>query len=161
VKTLNEAFSSRSSWRRYEAWFIRLGLADSSGAWWLRYLLMNPGRAGCPRDRRKSVGMMTVPKIFRQPLQVIHVFREILGDMWLQNLENAALATSARRVSPGEADHRAHTGFREDGRFDLTAKVFRRGSRSCSMMERMSSGFTSRIPFSSRASALRRAGRRF
>lgn len=50
MKTLNEAFSTRSSWRRYEAWFIRLGLADNSGAWWFRYLLMNPGRAGCPRD---------------------------------------------------------------------------------------------------------------
>jgi hypothetical protein len=24
-----------------------MGLADGSGAWWLRYLLMNPGRAGC------------------------------------------------------------------------------------------------------------------
>jgi hypothetical protein len=28
-------------------WFIRLGLADHSGAWWLRYLLFNPGRQGC------------------------------------------------------------------------------------------------------------------
>ena len=33
--------------RRYEVWFVRLGLADGSGAWWLRYLLMNPGRGGC------------------------------------------------------------------------------------------------------------------
>jgi hypothetical protein len=28
-------------------WFLRLGLADGSGAWWFRYLLLNPGRAGC------------------------------------------------------------------------------------------------------------------
>jgi hypothetical protein len=28
-------------------WFVRLGLADGSGAWWFRYLLMNPGRDGC------------------------------------------------------------------------------------------------------------------
>lgn len=34
--------------RRYEAWFLRLCLADGSGAWWFRYLLMNPGRNGCP-----------------------------------------------------------------------------------------------------------------
>ena len=34
--------------RRYEVWFLRLGLADGSGAWWFRYLLMNPGRGGCP-----------------------------------------------------------------------------------------------------------------
>ena len=33
--------------RRYEVWFLRLGLADGSGAWWFRYLLMNPGRLGC------------------------------------------------------------------------------------------------------------------
>jgi len=30
--------------RRYEVWFLRLGLADGSGAWWFRYLLMNPGQ---------------------------------------------------------------------------------------------------------------------
>jgi hypothetical protein len=34
--------------RRYEAWFLRFGLVDGSGAWWLRYLLTNPGRGGCP-----------------------------------------------------------------------------------------------------------------
>jgi len=33
--------------RRYEVWFIRMGLADGSGAWWFRYLLFNPGRGGC------------------------------------------------------------------------------------------------------------------
>jgi len=50
VKTLNEVFSSLSSRRRYEVWFVRLGLADGGGAWWFRYLLMNPGRGGCPGD---------------------------------------------------------------------------------------------------------------
>jgi hypothetical protein len=48
VKTLNEAFSTLSMRRRYEVWFLRVGLADGSGACWLRYLLMNPGRGGCP-----------------------------------------------------------------------------------------------------------------
>jgi len=47
VKTFNEVYSSLSVRRRYEVWFVRLGLADGSGAWWFRYLLMNPGRGGC------------------------------------------------------------------------------------------------------------------
>lgn len=47
MDTLNEVFSKLSVRRRYEVWFLRLGLADGSGAWWFRYLLMNPGRAGC------------------------------------------------------------------------------------------------------------------
>ncbi|MFZ0772092.1 MAG: hypothetical protein WCA49_12730 [Candidatus Sulfotelmatobacter sp.] len=50
MKTLNELYSSLSARRRYEVWFIRFGLADGSGAWWFRYLLMNPGRCGCPGD---------------------------------------------------------------------------------------------------------------
>ena len=52
MKTLNEVYSSLSTRRRYEVWFLRLGLADGSGAWWFRYLLMNPGRGGCPADPR-------------------------------------------------------------------------------------------------------------
>jgi len=47
MNTLNELYSSLSARRRYEVWFVRLGLADGSGAWWFRYLLMNPGRGGC------------------------------------------------------------------------------------------------------------------
>ena len=47
LATLNEVFSALSVRRRYEVWFVRMGLADRSGAWWFRYLLMNPGRAGC------------------------------------------------------------------------------------------------------------------
>jgi hypothetical protein len=52
MKTLNVVFSSLSARRRYEVWFIRLGLADGDGAWWFRYLLMNPGRCGCPGQPR-------------------------------------------------------------------------------------------------------------
>jgi hypothetical protein len=48
VKSLNQAYSTLSTRRRYEAWFLRLGLADGSGAWWFRYLLMNSARSGCP-----------------------------------------------------------------------------------------------------------------
>lgn len=52
MTTLNEVFSSLSARRRYEVWFLRLGLADGSGAWWFRYLLMNPGRGGCAGNPR-------------------------------------------------------------------------------------------------------------
>jgi len=47
LATLNEVFSNVSVRRRYEVWFVRLGLVDGTGAWWFRYLLMNPGRGGC------------------------------------------------------------------------------------------------------------------
>ena len=52
MKTLNELYSSLSARRRYEVWFLRLGLAEGGGAWWFRYLLMNPGRHGCTGDPR-------------------------------------------------------------------------------------------------------------
>lgn len=52
MPTLNEVFSSLSAKRRYEVWFVRLGLSDGSGAWWFRYLLTNPGRGGCRGDPR-------------------------------------------------------------------------------------------------------------
>ena len=52
VPTLNEAFSTLSVKRRYEVWFLRLGLKDGSGAWWFRYLLTNPGRNGCASGAR-------------------------------------------------------------------------------------------------------------
>jgi hypothetical protein len=38
---LNAVYSSAGMWRRYEVWFVRCGLADGSGAWWFRYLLIN------------------------------------------------------------------------------------------------------------------------
>lgn len=40
---LNAVYSSLRMKRRYEVWFLRCGLADGSGAWWFRYLVMNPG----------------------------------------------------------------------------------------------------------------------
>ena len=52
MRTLNEVYSSLTTRRRYEVWFIRLGLADGTGSWWFRYLLMNPGRGGCVGDSR-------------------------------------------------------------------------------------------------------------
>jgi hypothetical protein len=50
VATLNQVFSRLSVKRRYEVWFLRMELADGNGAWWFRYLLMNPGREGCVRN---------------------------------------------------------------------------------------------------------------
>ena len=48
MASLNLPFTRLHMRRRYESWFLRFGLADGSGAWWLRYLLANPGRGGCP-----------------------------------------------------------------------------------------------------------------
>jgi len=52
VPTLNEVYSSLATRRRYEVWFLRIGLANGEGAWWFRYLLMNPGRSGCANNPR-------------------------------------------------------------------------------------------------------------
>src|SRR5260370_10037391 len=56
MKTFNERFSALSMRRRYEVWFLRLGLSDASGAWWFRYLLMNPGRGGGASDPLGQAG---------------------------------------------------------------------------------------------------------
>jgi hypothetical protein len=48
MTSLNRAYTRLGMRRRYESWFLRFGLADNSGAWWLRYLLTSPGR----EDRR-------------------------------------------------------------------------------------------------------------
>jgi len=50
--SLNAVFTKRSERRRYEVWFLRLGLTDGSGAWWFRYLLLNPGQDGCAGNPR-------------------------------------------------------------------------------------------------------------
>jgi len=38
---------------------------------------------------------MPIPEVLRQLLQIVHVFREIIGDMRLKHFENAALPSSA------------------------------------------------------------------
>lgn len=51
VTSPNKVYSKPTMRRRYEVWFLKLQLADGSGAWWIRYLLMNLGRdggGGCP-----------------------------------------------------------------------------------------------------------------
>ena len=47
MTSLNRAYTRLDVKRRYESWFLRFGLADGIGAWWIRYLLSNPGRDGC------------------------------------------------------------------------------------------------------------------
>ena len=90
MKTLNEPFSKLSMWRRYEAWFLRLGLADGSGAWWFRYLLMNPGREGCGGDSRQ------------QPVQVWATWFPRTGkpQTWIQGFSLQDFRLSARLASP-------------------------------------------------------------
>jgi len=90
VKTLNERYSSLSTRRRYEVWFVRLGLADGGGAWWFRYLLMNPGRGGCAGDPR---GM---------PVQVWATWfpREGKPQSFIQGFPLEALDLSARGQNP-------------------------------------------------------------
>ncbi len=90
MHTLNELYSSLSSRRRYEVWFIRLGLADGSGAWWFRYLLMNPGRSGCAGDPR---GM---------PVQVWAMWfpRDGKPQSFIQGFPLEGLGLSARGENP-------------------------------------------------------------
>jgi hypothetical protein len=89
VKSLNEVFSSLSARRRYEVWFVRVGLAGD-GAWWFRYLLMNPGREGCPQH---SQGV---------PVQVWATWFPPEGkpQSFIQGYPLAGLELSARRQSP-------------------------------------------------------------
>jgi hypothetical protein len=54
-RSLNEPYSSLLTRRRYEVWFVRMGLANGAGAWWFRYLLLNPGRRGCPEKQGMPV----------------------------------------------------------------------------------------------------------
>jgi hypothetical protein len=92
MKTLNEVFTAPAMRRRYEVWFLRMGLADGSGAWWFRYLLMNPGRGGCTGDAQG------------QPVQVWATWfpREGKPETWIQGFagESPRLRLSKRGASP-------------------------------------------------------------
>ncbi|HSB75123.1 MAG TPA: hypothetical protein VLC12_05690 [Terriglobales bacterium] len=90
MSTLNEVYSSLAMKRRYEVWFLRLGLADGSGAWWFRYLLMNPGREGCAGT---PAGL---------PVQVWATWFPAQGrpQTFIQGYSLAELALSTRGESP-------------------------------------------------------------
>ncbi len=84
MKTLNERFTALSMRRRYEVWFLRMGLGDGSGAWWFRYLLMNPGRDGCAGDPQG------------QPVQVWATWfpREGKPETWIEGFTLESLRSS-------------------------------------------------------------------
>ncbi len=90
MATLNEVFSRLTMRRRYEVWFLRLALADGSGAWWFRYLLMNPGRGGCAAP---SGG---------QPVQVWATWfpREGTPQSFIQGFPLDGISLSQRGASP-------------------------------------------------------------
>lgn len=90
MKTLNEPYSRLSMRRRYEVWFLRIGLADGSGAWWLRYLLLNPARGGCPGN----------PQGY--PAQVWATWFPRAGEpqTWIQGFRLKDLRLSQRSASP-------------------------------------------------------------
>lgn len=106
MTTLNEVFSKLSVRRRYEVWFLRMGLADGSGAWWLRYLLMNPGRGGCETiPEAKPVQIWATwfpasgkPETFIQgfPLEELDLSRKGQAPFHFQMGENAIEENSCR-----------------------------------------------------------------
>ena len=85
MKTLNERFTALSMRRRYEVWFLRVGLSDGSGAWWFRYLLMNPGRGGCAADPQG------------QPVQVWATWFPRVGkpETWIQGFPVESLRSNS------------------------------------------------------------------
>jgi hypothetical protein len=89
-KQLNAVYSSRGMKRRYEVWFLRCGLADGSGAWWFRYLVMNLGRA--------SVGVNPTA----MPAQVWATWFPCDGapQSFIQGFPIEELQISARRALP-------------------------------------------------------------
>jgi len=89
-KSLNAVYTRRTMRRRYEVWFVRFHLADGSGAWWFRYLLMNPGRGGCAGQPNG------------QPVQVWATWfpREGKPQTAIQGFPLAALELSERGASP-------------------------------------------------------------
>jgi hypothetical protein len=89
-KSLNEVYSGCSMKRRYEVWFLRLGLADGSGAWWFRCLLMNPGRLGCSSHPQGK------------PVQVCATWfpRDADPQHWIRGFPSQQLTLSPRHRSP-------------------------------------------------------------
>lgn len=103
MPTFNEVFTRLSMRRRYEVWFLRLSLADGRGAWWFRYLLTNPGRAGCP-DQSSL------------PIQVWATYfpRGSPAQTWIQGFSLDSLELSAASASPFFLRTRANS-IDEDG----------------------------------------------
>jgi hypothetical protein len=90
TSNLNAAYSLPGMRRRYEVWFLRLGLPDGSDAWWFRYLMMNPGRHGC-LDHPSGM-----------PVQVWATWfpRDATPQSFIQGFSAAGLSISPRGASP-------------------------------------------------------------
>lgn len=144
VSTLNQVFSHPSTRRRYEVWFLRLGLADGSGAWWLRYLLLNPGRGGCALQ---SGGM---------PVQVWATWFPRAGkpQSFIQGFPLAGFRLSQRRrspfffeIGPNRIDeHSCHGRLQVDGH-DIAWDLRYRSTFSVTLSDKGWIGF-SRTPHS-------------
>ena len=72
---------------------------------------------------RTCVGVVPLSEVLGQPLEIVHVFGKVVRDMRLQHLEDAALASSGFRISPGEPHNRAHTGLRKNLRRDFDGEA--------------------------------------
>jgi hypothetical protein len=113
---MNAVYSSRQMKRRYEVEFLRCSLADGSGAWWFRYLLMNLGRDGC---KAEPSGL---------PVQVWATWfpREGRPQTFVQSYPADALTLSPRRQLP------FHFCVAENG-IELPGATSRR--RRCDLLE--------------------------
>jgi hypothetical protein len=100
MKTLNEVFTKLTMRRRYEVWFLRMGLGDGSGAWWFRYLLMNPGRGGCAGDAQG------------QAVQVWATWfpREGKAETWIQGFPVESLCSSGARLNSAVSNNAGSHG---------------------------------------------------
>jgi hypothetical protein len=139
--SLNAIFSTSKMKRRYEVWFLRFALADGSGAWWFRYLLLNLGRSGCGGggDAR---GL---------PLQVWATWfpRGELPQHYLAGYSQAELEMSSRFASPfflqcGEQrlEENCCRASMAAGSHRLSWELHYRSSKSYSMSEKGWIGFT-------------------
>jgi hypothetical protein len=86
MESLNRAYTRLDMRRRYESWFLRFGLADGSGAWWIRYLLTNPARSGCPE----------IPGAAPAQVWATSFPRDGLPETFIQEFPIAAVKISAR-----------------------------------------------------------------
>lgn len=129
MATLNEVFTNLSARRRYEVWFLRIGLADGSGAWWFRYLLMNPGQAGCDASpQAKPVQVWATwfpavgkPQTFIQgfPLAGLDLSRRGKSPFYFQVGDNAIEEDSCRGALNGDG-HQITWNLRYRSTFRVT-----------------------------------------
>ncbi|MGB7494783.1 MAG: hypothetical protein WBR26_15785 [Candidatus Acidiferrum sp.] len=103
TRQLNAVYSSFQMKRRYEVWFLRCGLADGTGAWWFRYLVMNLRRNGCTPDGSCSSGFTPLSGSgCSLPVQIWATWfpRQGKPQTFIQGYPADALTLSARRQLP-------------------------------------------------------------